>query len=285
MLAGIVRAEGTMAVEDGCQPSEGDTCLHAPDRKWLSFSGYVDVETALLCRGFVWDQHPFSVQYADGTIDLGVFGRVSGYVWNMLSWSPASHVWNHLHYRYNEVDYGLRYAFDLELAEEWTLASGAAKQWVTFPGIEHDNSNSVIDWEVFQSLRNPYLVPYWKMRYIYKPFTEFYWIAGVKRTFPFFVEGLELTFDFFGDLGDARHCRNIFGPKPGDPHSNYRGGIQSINAVMRLDYHLTDCLSVFAFAAYYGLVSDEARHAVKAMHHTDAECDLVYGGIGLSVAF
>ena len=84
------------------------------------------------------------------------------------------------------------------------------------------------------------------------------------------LERLELTLDLFGDLGDARHCRNLFGPKPGNPHSNYHGGIQSINAVVRFDYHITDYLGVFAFVGYYGLVSDDARHAVKAMRHVDA---------------
>ena len=273
MVSGALRAEDRVEASVPEEP-----------HKWLSFSGFADVETAYLCRGFVWDTHPFSSQYADGTIDFGTFGRFSGYAWSMLSWSPASHVCD-IHYRFSEIDYGLRYAFDLALAEDWKLTSGAAKQWVTFPGLGHSDSHSVIDWEAFQSLHNPYLTPYWKMRYIYKPFTEFYWIAGVRRTFPFFVERLDLTLDLFGDLGDARHCRNLFGPKPGNPYSNYHGGIQSINAVVRLDYHITDYLGVFAFAGYYGLVSDDARHAVKAMHHVDATCDLAYGGVGLSVAF
>ena len=173
MVSGALRAEDRVEASVPEEP-----------HKWLSFSGFADVETAYLCRGFVWDTHPFSSQYADGTIDFGTFGRFSGYAWSMLSWSPASHVCD-IHYRFSEIDYGLRYAFDLALAEDWKLTSGAAKQWVTFPGLGHSDSHSVIDWEAFQSLHNPYLTPYWKMRYIYKPFTEFYWIAGVKRTFPF----------------------------------------------------------------------------------------------------
>ncbi len=252
--------------------------------KWLSFSAFVDVETAYVCRGFVFDTHPFAAQYVDGTANLGPFGRFSAYTWNLTSWSSVSHsgTWR---YRPNETDYGLRYAYDLEMAEDWTLTSGVAKQWVTFPGREHRGSNTVIDWQAFQSLRNPYATPYWRMRYIYKPFSELYWVVGLKRSFPLFVDGLELTLDLFGDLGDARHCMNIFGPQPGHPHANYRGGMQSINVLVRLDYRLTDHLGVFAFAGYYGLVSDDARDAVNAMHHTDAQCDLAYGGAGLSLEF
>ena len=202
--AWIARADG-----------ETNETATASSRKRLSLSASADVETAYLCRGFVWDKHPIATQYLDLDFDSGVAGRFGAYAWDMLAKSPASHA-DGQSYRLNEIDYGLRYAYDLELAKDWTLVSGTAKQWVTFPGREHRGSNSVIDWQAFQSLRNPYLVPYWKMRYIYKPFTEFYWIAGVKRTFPFFVEHLDLTLDFFGDLGDARHCRNLFGPKPGN---------------------------------------------------------------------
>ena len=272
-----VRADDVVATEAADMASERP-------HKWFSLSAYADVETALLCRGLVWDTHPFSVQYVDGAIDLNRFGRFSAYTWNMLAWSPVSHsgTWR---YRYSEIDYGVRYAYDLELAEDWTLNSGVAKQWVTFPGRDHRVSNSVIDWEAFQSLRNPYVVPYWRMRYIYKPFTELYWIVGLRRTFPLFVEGLDLTMDLFGDFGDARHCMNIFGPKPGDPHSSYRGGMQSINAVVRLDYRITEHFGLFAFAGYYGIILDDGRDAVDAMHNTDTRRDLAYGGGGVSFDF
>ena len=138
----------------------------ASSRKRLSLNASADVETAYLCRGFVWDKHPIATQYLDLDFDSGVAGRFGAYVWDMLAKSPASHA-DGQSYRLNEIDYGLRYAYDLELAKDWTLVSGAAKQWVTFPGREHRGSNSVIDWQAFQSLRNPYLVPYWKMRFIY----------------------------------------------------------------------------------------------------------------------
>ena len=73
LLASLMAA-GTLRAEDRVE-----TVVPEDPHKWLSFSGFADVETAYLCRGFVWDQHPFSSQYADGTLDLGTFGRFSGY--------------------------------------------------------------------------------------------------------------------------------------------------------------------------------------------------------------
>ena len=105
----------------------------------------------------------------------------------------------------------------------------------------------------------------------------------MKRTFPLFIEGLDLTFDFFGDLGDGRHCRNLFGPKPGRPHSSYRDGLQSLNMVTRIDYRIADHVGVFAFVGVYSIVYEVARDAVKAMDNGTR--DIAYGGVGVAVDF
>ena len=272
--AGVLHAEN--------EESTNEELLAKKPDKMFSMSAFADLESAYLCRGFVWDTHLLSSQYADGTMDLGPFGRFSAYAWSMLSKSPASHA-DGQSCRFSEIDYGLRYAYDVLLAEGWTLTSGAAKQWVTFPGRDYGDSHVVMDWQVFQALHNPYLTSYWRMRYIYKPFMEFYWVAGVKRTFPLFIEGLDLTFDFFGDLGDGRHCRNLFGPKPGRPHSSYRDGLQSLNMVTRIDYRIADHVGVFAFVGVYSIVYEVARDAVKAMDNGTR--DIAYGGVGVSVDF
>ena len=123
------------------------------------------------------------------------------------------------------------------------------------------------------------------MRYIYEPFVELYWIAGVKRSFPIVKDKLDLTLDLFGDFGDARHCRNIFGPKRHDPSSNYHGGIQSLNAVVRLDYHIIEHVNVFAFVGEYSLIDEAGRRALKARSDLDGIRDIVYGGVGVSREF
>lgn len=250
--------------------------------KWFSFKAYADIETAYVCRGYVWDARPYSAQFADAALDFGGFGRVDTYVWTMSAMSGSGHSTS-MRYAYNEVDYGLRYFYDLELADEWVLSSGVGKQWVTNPGVRH-GGHSLIDWQVMQSLGNPYLTPYWKLRYIRRPYQAAYWCVGVRRSFEL-ADRLTLTVDFFGDLGDARHYRRLFGPKPGEPDSRYHGGLHALNLIVRLDYAITDWLGVYGFVGQFDLVSDDARDAVKASSAREAKRDLTYCGIGLEVDF
>lgn len=250
--------------------------------KWFALHAYADIETAYICRGYVWDKRPFSAQYVDGELNFGDFGRFDGYVWSMSALSSRGHSTS-MRNAYNEVDYGIRYAYDIHIADEWTLVNGVAKQWVTNPGVRH-NAHSLIDWQAFQTLRNPYLTPYWKLRYIRRPYQAAYWCVGAFHTFAL-TDALSFTIDFFGDLGDARHYRHLFGPKPDHPESNYHGGLHALNLVLRLDWKATEYLGFYAFVGQFCLVSEDAREAVRASNAEEAKCDLTYGGVGLKLDF
>lgn len=248
----------------------------------FSLHAFADVESAYICRGYVWDVRPYSAQFVDGEIDLGAFGRVDAFVWTMSAMSHSGTSAQMSRYAYAEADYLLRYSYDIDIAEDWRLTSGVARQWVTNPG--YKGGHTVCDWQFMQSLRNPYLTPYWKVRSIHKPFDETYWIVGVKRGFPL-LENLVLTVDFFGDLGDHRHFANLYGPKLGNPGGRYHGGLQALNLVFRLDYSLTENIGLFAFVGQFCLVSDDARDAVKSQKVPEARRDLTFGGVGLSLDF
>ncbi len=248
----------------------------------LHLHAYADIETAYVCRGYVWDSCPYSAQYASGEIDFGAFGSFDAYVWTMSSMTSKGHS-TPTRNAYNEIDYGLRYAFDLELCKDWTLTSGAIRQWVTNPGVRH-GGHSLIDWQAFQALKNPYLTPYWKLRYIRRPYQAAYWCAGVKRGFAL-LDDLVFTVDLFGDFGDARHFRHLFGPKPDNPDSNYHGGIHALTLMLRLDYRLAEHFTLYGFVAQYSLVSKDARDAVGASSAEEAKRDLTYGGVGLQFDF
>lgn len=262
-------APGASAAEEGEEQADG--------RKWLSFNAFADVETAYICRGYVWDKRPFSAQYAAGELDLGLFGKVEASVWTQSAMSRSGTSSRMRRYAYAEADYLLRYCYDIDFAPGWRLRNGIGRQWVTNPG--YVDGHTVTDFQALQVLQTPWAVPYWRLRVLRHPIDETYWVAGVKRSFGI-CEGLAFTVDFFGDLGDRRHYRNLYGRGTG-----FHGGLQALNLVLRLDYRLMEHVGLFAFAGQFCLVSGDARDAVKAMDVPEAKRDLTFGGVGLAVDF
>jgi len=286
MKSGIlfVAALATCVVvaDDVIAEEAAETELSASSRKWFSFSAYADVETAYVCRGYIWDTRPYSAQYAAGEVDLGMFGKVEASVWTQSAMSDKGTFANMSRYAYAEVDYLLRYYYDIDIADGWRLRNGVGRQWVTNPG--YVGGRTLCDWQALQVLNTQWITPYWRLRRIRRPIDETYWAVGVKRSFEL-CDGLTFTADFFGDLGNSRHYKNLYGPKMTKPGASYRAGLQALNLVLRLDYRLAEHIGLFAFVGQFCLVSDEARSAVKSMKIPEARRDLTYGGIGLSLDF
>lgn len=277
--AAPVATEGVGAtVQEAVEEVENDG-----GHKWLSIHAYADIETAYICRGYVWDSRPYSAQYADAEFNLGEFGTVDAYVWTMSALSDHGNSAAMRRYAYAEADYVLAYTYTLELAEKWRLHNTVARQWVTNPGY-HD-AHTLCDWQVKQVLENPYLTPYWRLRYIRQPRQSAYWMVGVKKKFDTCIDKLKFTVDFFADLGDSRHFRHLYGPHEGNPRGRYHSGLQALNLVFRLDYAITENFGIFAFAGQFCLVSDDARDAIKASSAKEAKRDVTFGGIGVSVDF
>ena len=59
-------------------------------RKWLSVHAMADIESAYICRGYIWDTRPYSAQEITGEADFGDLGRVSATAWSMSSKSAIS---------------------------------------------------------------------------------------------------------------------------------------------------------------------------------------------------
>jgi len=267
--------------DEETSPENGDSFADELGRR-LSFSASADVETAYICRGYVWDSRPYSAQDAAVEADLGFLGSVAASVWTYSAMSRSGHSAEMSRYAYAEADYLLRWYYDIDLAEGWRLRNGLGRQWVTNPGLA--GGRTVCDWQALQVLKTPWVTPYWRLRLLRRPIDETYWVVGVKRSFDL-MEDLAFTVDFFGDLGDSRHFANLYGAKPGNPGSSWRGGLQALSLVLRLDYSLSEHVSLFAFVGQFSLVSDDARDAVKGIKVPEARRDLTYGGVGVSVGF
>ena len=275
-------AVGVALAEDVIADEAAEAEKESLEHKWFSFHAFADIETAYVCRGYIWSTRPYSSQYADTVVDFDKFGRAEASIWTYSTMSSSGTSAEMSRYAYAEVDYLLRYYYDLEITDGWRLQNGVGRLWVTNPGFH--GGRTLTDWQVLQVLHNPWVTPYWRLRVIRRPIKELYWVVGVKRSFSL-MDDLSLTFDISGDIGDNRHYVNLYGPKDGVPGARYHGVFKDFTFMARLDYALVEHVDLFAFVGQFCLLSSEARDAVKAADGPEMRRDITFGGIGIALDF
>ena len=250
--------------------------------KRLSVGAFADVETAYWARGKIVDKNPYSAQYAELAFDLEPFGRIGGNAWSVSSMSRSGQGANRQNF-YNEVDYVAYYGYKFEITDAWALDSSFGPKWVTLPGY-HPHAETIYEWNLYQALENPYVTPYYLMRRAHYPVDWCYWDVGLKRSWEI-CDALTLTVVAFGEFGNSRHFRAQYGANPNDAGGGYSNGLMALNLMVRLDYALTDWLSLFAFVHQFDVVSGDARDALDRSTAPETVKDLTIGGVGIAVKF
>ena len=261
--------------------ASGETNLVSEAARRTHVSAYADIETAYWARGAIVDNRPYSAQFADLSFDLDPFGRIGGYAWSVSSLSKSGQSATRRN-AYNEVDYGVYYGYGLELAEDWILDTTVAKKWVTLPGYR-PHANTISEWNVSQSLKNPYVTPYYLLRRAYNGQHWCYWEVGLTRSWKF-LEDFTFTATAFGEFGDSRHFAAQYGANP-HGSGRYSDGLMALNLMLRLDYAVTEWLGVFAFVHQFDVVSSDARAALDASTTPESRKDLTIGGVGVTLNF
>ena len=275
-------AAGTAFAEDVIANEAEEMETEESGHKWFSFHAFADIETAYISRGYIWDARPYSAQYADTVVDFDKFGRAEAAVWTYSAMSSSGTSASMSRYAYAEIDYLLRYYYDIEIADGWRLQNGVGRQWATNPGFH--GGRTLMDWQALQVLHNPWLTPYWRLRVIRKPIKELFWVVGVKRSFSL-MDDLTLTLDLSTDIGDNRHYVNLYGPRDGVPGARYHGVFKDFTFMARLDYALVEHVNLFAFVGQFCLLSSEARDAVKAADGPEMRREITFGGVGVALDF
>lgn len=261
--------------------AKGETNLVHEVIKRTHVSAYADIETAYWARGVISDKKPYSAQFIDLSFDLNPFGRIGGYVWTASALATSGQSYTRRN-AYNEFDYAVYYGYGLELAEDWTLETTIAKKWVVLPGYR-PHVHSFSEWDISQSLKNPYVTPYYLLRRAYHGQQWCYWDVGLTRSWKF-LDDFTFTATFFGEFGDSRHFAAQYGA---NPHGNgrYSDGLMALNLLLRLDYAVTENFGIFAFVHQFDVVSSDARAALGASSKPETVKDLTIGGIGVQLNF
>ena len=214
-LALAVLAVGALPLLGRASDSETNAWRRAAQR--LSFSAFADIESAYWARGAIVDKNPFSAQFAGAKVDLDPVGSIGGYAWSVSSMARSGQSANRRNF-YNEVDYCVYYGYEWKILDELSLDSNFGPKWVTLPGYR-PHANTMKELNVWQSLKNPYVTPYYLLRWFYRPEYMCYWDVGLTRSWELFSQ-LTLTVTAFGELGDSDHFMAQYGA---NPHGAVRG--------------------------------------------------------------
>jgi len=248
----------------------------------LHVKAYADVESSYWARGAIVDKNPFSAQCVDASVDLNPFGTIGAYAWSVSSMSKSGQSATRRN-AYNEVDYGAYYAYTLELADGWGLGNFVGPKWVTLPGYR-PHAHTINEWNVSQALENPYVTPYYLLRYAYHGQKWAYWDVGLRRSWEVY-ERLTLLVAAFGEFGDARQFAAQYGPNVHSATGDYSAGLMALNLMVRLDYAMTDWFGLFAFFHQFDVVDGDARETLDRSSAPEAKKDWPMFGVGVAMTF
>lgn len=216
-----------------------------------------------------------------GGFDAGEFGRFGIRNWDVSSLTDRRHD-AHRHALYH-TEFGPTWQYDLDLADGWRLRNDFTRSWTMYRGFENRASNRTYHWwQIEQSLENPYIVPFCRLRKCFRGNDYVYFKAGVRKR-------VALSGDFylapsvFVEGGSHRNYKRVIGSRTDG--GRWHSGVSSVSFRLELGWKVSDCLTAFAFVEQYEVVGQAARHANSASSYRCAHNDWTLGGIGMRMRF
>ena len=241
-----------------------------------------EVRTTYQSLGKIVEDRPMQTTFVRAGYDTGSFGRFGFYNFDVSSLTDRR-ADIHQHALYH-TEYGIFGAYDWKLAEGWTLRNDLMFAITLYRGFEKDSSNGDYGWIQFvQSLENPYIVPYYRMRRYGLDADYFYFRAGVRRKFPFLGDFYVMP-DIYVDGGNSRNYRRVFGESV-DGGDWGVGGVSSITFRLEAGWQFCDWATLFAFVEQYEVTGGGARDTVDESANPCDHNDWTHGGVGLRMRF
>lgn len=241
-----------------------------------------EVRTTYVSLGKLIEDRPMQVTHIRAGWDTGIIGRVGFYNWDVSSLSDrCADVHRHALYH---TEYGPTWGYDFAFNDEWKLKNELMCVWTLYRGFEKIGSNGEYWWwQAAQSLENPYLVPYYRLRR-YCSGSYYFWVeAGVRHTFTF-LKDCYLTPSVYMDGGNDLNYERVIGKNAcGTDWGG--GGLSSLSFRLELGWKASACATVFAFVEQYEVVGHDARATNAQSSNKCAHNDWTFGGIGIRFKF
>jgi len=213
--------------------------------------------------------------------DTGTFGRFGARNWDVSSLTDRrADVHRHCLYH---TEFGPTWQYDWSIIGGWTLKTDATYSWTLYRGFENESANKTYQWvQVDQSLENPYLVPFYRLRRCFFGNDYLYFKIGVRRKFAAW-RSLYVTPSVFVEGGSARNFGRVIGPNVnGD---GWSAGASSVSFRLETGWRFNEMFTAFAFVEQYEVVGGDARDSIAASSYECAHNDWTHGGVGIRMSF
>ena len=257
---GGVSAQGVAATT--AAPAAPAAVAKEEESSKLSFAATLDLYSAYVWRGAVFNDRPVWQPGATVSYATGDYGTFSGNVWGNFDMTDRKD-----HSKFgglNEIDYTASYSKDVG-----PVSLSAGHIWYTFPSVT-DSSYGESTREVYVTAQynNDIVNPFVKVYYDYAVMDGAYANVGLNKTYNVTDQ---ITVGSEVSLGAGS-----------DGYMSYVGtdsaGLMDFNAAVFASYAITDHISVGPRLAWMSLVDDDARDSVDHQ-------DLLWGGVNLSASF
>lgn len=228
----------------------------------------------------LYDSLPEATQVLDWRQGLGRFGYLCGF----YSIYSSLHDRQHEVHRavFNDMDGDVCYGYDVDFSGSVALKT-CGGPYFDVPVGYYDAHMKCWGGIMLQRLENPYVTPYWGVLWLMEPQKKGRIKAGLRKSFEI---SEALTFSIFaeGAWMDKRRFSLRYGSEP-EKDTIGGGAFAFILSGVRLDWAMSDSVTLFASYTQYDLVNSQARDLVRSRGRYCDKCDWPIARIGLSYSF
>ena len=241
-----------------------------------------EVRSTYVSLGKIVEDRPMQTTYARVGYDSGKFGKFGLYNFDVSSLTDRrSDVHHHALYH---TEYGPFWDYDWKLAKDWTLRNGLLVAITLYRRFENSASEGDFGWIQFgQSLDNPYVVPYYRMRRYGLDADYFYFRIGIRRKCRF-LDDFYVTPEIYVDGGNSRNYRRVIGDNVNGGGWG-SGGVSSVTFRLEAGWAISGNFTLFGFVEQYEVTGGDARDSNAASTYRCAHNDWTLGGVGLRMRF
>jgi hypothetical protein len=240
-----------------------------------------EVRSTYQSLGKIVEDRPMQVTNMRFGYDSGRFGRFGIRNWDVSSLSDRRHD-AHRHAVYH-TEFGPTWDFDFDIADDWRLKTGVTRSWTMYRGFTNSKSDRTYHWwQVDQSLENPYLVPFYRMRKCFRGNDYFYFKVGLRRKFEIF-DDVYFTPSVFAEGGSSRNFERVIGKRPDGRH--WDDGVSSLSLRLEFSWRYSDMMTLFAYVEQYEVIGSDERRINGESTYRCAHNDWTHGGIGMRLSF